>query len=55
MSEKCKYLNYVELLLIFSVSAFASLVCVSVGIMSSAIGKKICVITAGSKNYKSII
>ena len=55
MSEKCKYLNYVEHLLIFSVSAFASLVCVSVGIMSSAIGKKICAITAGSKNYKSII
>ena len=38
-----------------SISAFASLVCVLVGITSSAVGIKICAITAGIKNYKSII
>ena len=38
-----------------SVSAFASLVCVPVGITSSAIGIKIYAITAGVKKYKSII
>ena len=38
-----------------SVSAFASLVHVSVGIMSSPIEIKICGITAGIKKYKSII
>ena len=66
MSEKyrktCKYLNYVEHLLILastvtgcvSISAFASLVCVYVGITSSAIGINICEIT-GIKKYKSII
>ena len=49
MSEKhkktCKYLNYVEQLLILvstvtgriSITPFASLVCVAVGIMSSAV------------------
>ena len=58
----CKYLNYVENLLILSstvagcvsISAFASLVCVPVGIMSSAVGINICAITAGIKKYKSI-
>ena len=62
MSEKCKktckYLNYVEHLLILvltvsgcvSISAFVSLVCVSVGITSSAVGIKNCVITAGIKS-----
>ena len=67
MSEKykktCKYLNYVEHLLILAsaiigcvaISAFASLVCVPVGIISSAEGLKICAITAGNKKYKSII
>ena len=67
MSEKykktCKYLNYVENFLILasavtvwvSVSAFASLVCVLVGITSSAVGINICAITAGIKRYKSII
>ena len=66
MSEKykktCKYLNYVEHLLILvstiiccvSISAFASLVCVPVGITSSAVGTKICAVTAGIKKYKSI-
>ena len=67
MSEKykktCKYLNYVEHLLILastvtgcvSISAFASLVCVPVGVMSYVVGMKICAITAGIKKYKSII
>ena len=64
-SEKyktCKYVNYVEHLLILTStitdsiasSAFASLVCVPVGIPSSSIGLKICAITAGIKSYKSI-
>ena len=67
MSEKykktCKYLSYVEHLLILAsavtgcvqISTFASLVCVPVGITSSAIGINICAITAGIKKYKSII
>ena len=67
MSEKykktCKYLNYVELLLILvstitgraSLSVFASLVCVPVSTTSSALGIKICAITAGIKKYNSII
>ena len=54
---KNKYLNYVEHFLILastitgcvSVSSFASLTCVLVGITSSAVGIKICVITAGIK------
>ena len=65
MSEKykntCKY--YVEYLLIsvstvtdcVSISALASLVCVAVGITSSAVGIKIYAITAGIKKYKSVI
>ena len=67
MSEKYKmiwkYLNYVEHLLILvstvtgcvSISAFASLVCIPVGITSSAVELKICAVTAGIKKYKSII
>ena len=67
MSEEykktCKYLNYVEHLLILastvtvciSISAFASLVCVAGGITSSAVGIKICTITAGIKKHESII
>ena len=63
MSEKCKktcmYSNYVEHLLILvstvTTSVFASLVCVPVGITSSAVGIKICAITAGIKKYKPII
>ena len=38
-----------------SISGFSSLVCVPVGITSSAVGVKICGITAGIKKYKSII
>ena len=67
MSEKhkktCKYLNYVEHLIILvstvtdcvSISAFASLVWVHVGITSSAVGIKICATTGEIKKYKSII
>ena len=67
MSKKykktCKYLNYVEQLIILastvidcvSISEFASLVCVAVGISSHAIGINICLITAGIKKYKEII
>ena len=63
MKKARKYLNSAESLLILSsiitgcvsISAFASLVCLPVGIMSSAVGIKICAITAGIKNYKSII
>ena len=64
MSEKykktCKYLNYVEHLLILAstvtscVSISASLVCVPVGITSSVAGIKICEIIVGVKKYKSI-
>ena len=58
-----KYLKYVEYLLILVltitgcvwISAFASLVCVLVGITSFAAGIKICAITAEIKKYKSII
>ena len=67
MSEKskktCKYLNYVENLLILAstiggcVSSFpfASLVYVPVGITSSGVGINICAITSRMKKYKSII
>ena len=67
MSEKykntCKYLNYIEHLLVLaltvtdcvSTSAFASLVCVPVGITSSVVRIKISAITVGIKKYKSII
>ena len=49
----CTTLNYIEHFLIL-VLAFASLTDISVGIKSSAIGLKICAITAGIKKYKSI-
>ena len=59
----CATLNYTEHFLILastitgfiSISAFASLLDIPIGIMSSAIGLKICAITAGMKKYKSII
>ena len=38
-----------------SISSFASLVCVLVGITSFAVRLKICAVTAGIKNYKSVI
>ena len=67
MSKKHKNvyrtLNYIEHFLIListvngcvSISAFASLVGIPIGITSSAIGLKLCVITIGIKNFKSII
>ena len=62
--KTCKYLNYVEHLLILastitgshSVSPLTSLVvATSVDIESSAVGLKICAITAGIKKHKLII
>ena len=38
-----------------SIYAFGSLVGVTIGITSSAIGLRICLITAGIKKYKSIV
>ena len=67
MSKKhgrvCTTLNYIEHFLILvstitgciSTSSFASLLGIPIGITSSAIGLKICAITAGIKKYKSII
>ena len=67
MSKKhktfCTTLNYIEHFLIststitgcISVSTFASSISIPVGVASSAIGLKICAITAGIKKYKSII
>ena len=59
----CATLNYIEHFLALastitgyiSISAFASLIGIPVGITSSAIGSKICVIAAGIQKYKSII
>ena len=59
----CRVLNYIDhsltvistIIGCVSISAFASLVDIPIGITSSAIGLKICVITAGIKKYKSII
>ena len=56
-------LNYLEYLLILdsavtgclSISTFASLFDISIRIMSSAVGIKICAITAGIQKYKSSI
>ena len=50
----CRTLNYFEHFLA-SISAFALLIGVSVGIASSAVGLKICAITEGIKKFKSII
>ena len=55
--------NYIEHLLILaslvigcvSISAFASLAGIPIGITSSAVELKICAITAGIKKYKPII
>ena len=51
-------MNYIEHLLILasgcvSISAFASAVGILVGIASSAVGLKICVITDGNRTFKS--
>ena len=67
MSKKRKKvyttLSYIEHFIILastitgyvSISPFASLVGILIGITSSAIGLKICAITAGNKMYNSII
>ena len=59
----CATLDYVEPFLIVgsaitrcvSISAFASLVGIPIGITRSAVGLKICVITVAIKKHKSII
>ena len=59
----CTALSYTEHFLILaskitkciSISAFASLIHIPIGITGSAIGLKICAITAEIKKYKSII
>ena len=59
----CRVLNYIDHSLIaislitggVSISVFASLVVIPIGITNSAIGLKICVITTGIKKDKSII
>ena len=59
----CTTLSYLEHFLILasattgciSISAFASLLGIPIGIRSSAIGLNICAIAAGIKKYKSII
>ena len=61
--KMCMALNYFEHFLIFvcavsecvSISAFASLLSVPVGITSSALCLKICAFAGGIKKYKSII
>ena len=65
MSEKhkniCRALNYFEYFLVFvsgvchcvSIPAFASLVGVPFGIVSSEVGRKYCAITSGIKKCKS--
>ena len=67
MSKKhkkvCTTLNYIECSLILastiigciSISAFASLLGIPIGFTSSVIGLKIYAITAGIKNYMSVI
>ena len=67
MSKKhkkvCSVLNYIGHLFIVistntwcvSISVFASLVVIPIGVTSSAIGLIICAITTGIKKYKSII
>ena len=65
MSEKHKknvYLKYVEHLLILtstvtgyiSISGFSSLFAISAGITSSAVGIKVCAITAGIKSISQL-
>ena len=61
--EVCTTLNYIEHFLILaftitgciSISAFASLTGIPIGIASSAIGLNVCAITGGIKKCKSII
>ena len=63
LEKVCKTLNCIEHFLILayaitgciSISAFASLIGIPIGITSSAIRLNICVIAVGIKKYKSII
>ena len=61
ISEKhkkvCTTLNYIEHFLILgsTITGFASLVGIPIGITSSGFALKICVITAAIKKYESII
>ena len=63
LKKVCITLNYIEYFHILvstitgciTISDFAPLIGVPIGIASSAIGLKICAITAGVKRYKSII
>ena len=63
LKKTCKYLNYVDHLLILvskitgcvSISAFASLVAIPVGITSSAVVIKIYAITAKITKHKPIV
>ena len=56
-------MNYIDLLLIVtaaitecvSISPFAFIVVISIGITSFSIGLKICIITPAIKKYKSIV
>ena len=58
----CATLNYIEYFLILgstitgyiSISSFASMIGIAIGITSSGVGLKICVITAAIKRYQSI-
>ena len=62
LKEICRALNYFEYFLVFvssvsccvSISAFASLVGIPVGLASSAVEIKVCAITAGIEKYKSV-
>ena len=62
-TKVCRVLNYIDHLPFVistitgcvSISTFASLVGILIGITIFAIGLKICVITAGIKKYKSTI
>ena len=61
--KNCRVFSYIDHSLIvistitgcIFISAFASLVGTPIGITSSAIGLKTCVITAGIENYNSMI
>ena len=61
--KKCATLNYIEQFLILastltgyvSISTFAYLIGIPIGITSSAIELKVCAITAGIKKYELII
>ena len=64
LEEKgCTALNYIKHVLILastitgclSISDFASLIGIPIGIRSSIVRLKLCAITAGIKKYKSII